>query len=83
MWSDPCGKQQSSDIKQCRSYCYFQHRSLPFELKVNITMPLVARSVLQHFFHFILACLCCFLILAIIYVCLFYNLEFSFRFSDC
>lgn len=57
MWSDPCGKQQSSDIKQCRSYCYFQHRSLPFELKVNITMPLVARSVLQHFFIlFLLAC---------------------------
>lgn len=83
MWYNPCGKWQPSDTKQGRSFCYFQHRSVPFELNMNIVVPLVAYSVLQHLFIlFWLVCVIS-LYIAIIYVCFFYNLCFSFRFSDC
>lgn len=51
MWYNPYGEQWSSDTKHCRSYFYFQHRSVPFELNMNIIIvPLVAYSVLQHCF---------------------------------
>lgn len=83
MWYNPCGKQQSSDTKQCRSYYYFQYRSVPFELNMNIIMPLVTYSVLQHFF--ILFWLACAISLYLpLYMSIFPRiLQFSFRFSDC
>lgn len=51
MWYNPCGN-QSSDTKQYRSYYYFKHRSVPFELNINIIMPLVNHSVLQRFLFY-------------------------------
>lgn len=47
MWYSPCGN-QSSDTKHYRSYYYFKHTSVPFELNINIIMPLVSHSVLRH-----------------------------------
>lgn len=81
MWYNPCGN-QSSDTKHYRSYYYFKHTSVPFELNINIIMPLVSHSVLQHFF--ILFWLACSIALLLsLYMCpFFYFSLFYFRFSD-
>lgn len=81
MWYNPCEKQQSSATKQYRSYYYLKHRFVPFELNMNIIMPLVTHSVLQHFLFYsgllVLFLYTCHYICVLFYICYDFLLDFQ------